>query len=544
MERITEIDDESILSSTATDTEAQRVVETNDAVDEKQNRVVNHVRYAVFGILLMVTMAVSLSVYFYIKKEEETAFEDHFMDQATKVAKSFTFNAEKRLEALTAFSQQITSFALHSNLTFPFVTLPDFERHATSTLKLAEIVALLVFPIVTADQRFEWTAYATANQGWIEEGLQLQQQRVEEDKGEVAHLQEQFDKGQLVIETDGVDTTKQVPPFIFKVKPGTTEAAFEDGPGPYAPVWTFAPTIPAWNLVNFNSFSHPTRARELVAFMQTQQTLLSSAADFRMNDPLTANRKSVMNLFLNRWQNGTFEYEAGPVSDIYIPIFDKFGPDRKLGQVMAAYIYWQSYFTNVLAQGQNGIVCVLENTCGQSFTYELHGPRAHYIGQGDLHEKKYDGLVVETGFGAFLGKDVVAREPLEAECFYNVRVYPSTEMESDHMTSAPLIFALGLMGVFLFTSAVFLTYDRLVSKRYSIVETKAIQSTAVVQALFPERVRDRIYDSNNDGKPKESRGFLRKHRALSFTDDTQNMVDESMPIADLYPGRLTNISPC
>ena len=208
---------------------------------------------------------------------------------------------------------------------------------------------------------------------------------------------------------------------------------------------------------------------------------------------------------------------------------------------MAAYVYWQSYFTNVLPHGQNGVVCILENSCGQSFTYVLHGPQVTYVGQGDMHESKYDGLVVETGYGAFLGNEQAKQSQQDgAQCFYNVRVYPSSEMEDDNLTSAPLFFALGLMAVFLFTSIVFLTYDRLVSRRHQNVETKAIRSSAVVQSLFPEKVRERLYDIGPAGAEtkKKKEGFLNNHTVSRLLDDPQNIIDDSMPIADLYPGEF------
>jgi hypothetical protein len=74
---------------------------------------------------------------------------------------------------------------------------------------------------------------------------------------------------------------------------------------------------------------------------------------------------------------------------------------------LTAYVYWQSYFTNVLPDGENGIVAILENDYGQAYTYMLYGREAVYIGQGDLHDMEFDHLMVETGFGAFLKQDIL-----------------------------------------------------------------------------------------------------------------------------------------
>ena len=205
----------------------------------------------------------------------------------------------------------------------------------------------------------------------------------------------------------------------------------------------------------------------------------------------------------------------------------------------AAYIYWQSYFTNVLPQGQNGVVAILENSCGQSFTYVLNGPNVYYVGQGDMHEPRFDDWVVETGYGAFLGKDAISGESGDAQCFYNVRVYPSSEMEDDYLTISPIVFACGLVSVFLLTSLVFLVFFRKVNRRHSTIETKAIKSSAVVQSLFPEKVRERLYENGPTMEKKKDSGGFRSGQTQIFPDSMHRIVDDTMPIADLHPGEFT-----
>jgi len=222
-------DEENDHSDEASTGESTKV---GGGVDTKRNQVVARVRLVVFLVLLAVAVAVSFSVYHYTKNQELDAFENHFNDQATKVVQAFKFNAERRMEALEAFSTQITSYAISSNSTFPFVALPDFERHATHTLQLAEVVALLVFPIITAENRQKWEAYSRANQGWLVEGLALQQTSGGDEEA-LGRLQGEFDKGNIV-EDGTIDPSQyQITPVIYKVKPGTTEAEYEDSNGPY-----------------------------------------------------------------------------------------------------------------------------------------------------------------------------------------------------------------------------------------------------------------------------------------------------------------------
>jgi hypothetical protein len=75
---------------------------------------------------------------------------------------------------------------------------------------------------------------------------------------------------------------------------------------------------------------------------------------------------------------------------------------------------------------------------------------------------------------------------MEYNCVYNVRVYPSPQMEDDFHTNAPYIFVGSLLTVFLFTALVFVTYDRLVEHRRRKVVMAAADDRTQVEFLFPE----------------------------------------------------------
>jgi hypothetical protein len=55
--------------------------------------------------------------------------------------------------------------------------------------------------------------------------------------------------------------------------------------------------------------------------------------------------------------------------------------------------------------------------------------------------------------------------------------------------------------IFVFTSLVFLLYDRLVERRQKKVMSTAMQSSAIVSSLFPSQVRDRLFpvDGGEEG---------------------------------------------
>jgi hypothetical protein len=171
--------------------------------------------------------------------------------------------------------------------------------------------------------------------------------------------------------------------------------------------------------------------------MKTQQPVATEAWDYADTaNPKTVGKKAALNLFLNRRTKIGKSYQDGPVSDLYFPLFDKtpnpsLPPNsatlqqRKLVGALTCYVYWQVYFNNILSNGTSEVVAVLQNSCGQQYTYSVVGDTAEYIGQGDLHDSRFDHLQVTTGFGAFLGSTPNPNELLDGQCTYRVRVYPT-----------------------------------------------------------------------------------------------------------------------
>ena len=309
------------------------------------------------------------------------------------------------------------------------------------------------------------------------------------------------------------------------------------------PVWQFAPALPLPDLVNFNAIKGPSHTRELEAILENQQIVTSRAFDFSdESDPEVFGRKPLLNLILNRWKGGGNIYEDGPVSDLYYPIYDSFNTTtRKLVAVFDTLVYWQVYFVDSLPPNANGLDVVLENTCNQTFSYTIDGPVAQYLGPGDQHNHEYDEYEVTTGFGAFLGSRNEDMFDDSRHCAYNVKVYPSREMQEQYTTNTPLVFVIVLVFTFLFTSLTFIVYDHLVSIRQRKLFETALKSTAVVETLFPKQVREGLYNAAIEVAKKEKETSKDKKTAmdeLMDEDDDQFIgleVDDSMPNAHLYP---------
>jgi hypothetical protein len=177
----------------------------------------------------------------------------------------------------------------------------------------------------------------------------------------------------------------------------------------------------------------------------------------------------------------------------------------------------------------------LENNCGQQFSYVVNGKTAQYLGQGDLHDRSYGNLEVSTDWNAFLGAKLSPEDTMEGQCIYKVRVFPTSALEDFYMTSTPMNFTYVLVSTFVFTSFIFILYDLYVEKRQKIVYQKALQSTEVVNTLFPEAVRDRLFDdkegaSSSDKKKKDIHGLFGDDDASDHGEEEKH----SSEIADVY----------
>ena len=503
-------------------------------------------------MLLGATVAVSVTGYFYLKRNEHEKFETSYFDQATRVIDAVQIQSNRRVGTIQAFAESITSHALHYNMAWPNVTLPDFERQATATSRIAGVMSLFLVPLVQDWQREQWEEYSVANQAWLEEGLEVQK---EEDRRRRA-------QNSIVLGWEE-DNDLSIPEKIYRVE-GLAPAP-ENGPGPYLPQWQVSPALEdVPELVNFNLLSHPGYKDSLNAMLSIEAPVVGRSFDFTdTNDFETAGRRDVFELFLQKWTEDN-DYGEDPVADLHWPIFDSFDENnRTLVGLLTSVIYWRTYFEDILAD--NSVLdVVLSNTCNQTYTYQINGTKVNYLGPGDRHDPTYDLYKVATNQGAYLQGDTEIRST-QGSCLYSMSIYPTQEYESHYLTSQPAIYTSMLVVVFFFIYAVFQLYDCLVERRQKVMMNTARASSAIVASLFPKSVRDRLYGKEpKEDEPvrksgseenKSERGFGTP--ALSDEDDDydrqtsdrQTSLEEaetasvavstaviaSRPIADLFP---------
>jgi len=153
-----------------------------------------------------------------------------------------------------------------------------------------------------------------------------------------------------------------------------------------------------------------------------------------------------------------------PVSDFYYPILDatdaivvKDPKEEELVAIFSLTIYWRQMIERILPPTARGIYVVFSSPCNPTFTYQINGPDAVYIGRGDLHETEYNDMGVSANLVDITGINsegsFYSGLPIDKEwCPFTLNIYPSQKKEDDYVTKDPIIFSIVVAGVFVFTS--------------------------------------------------------------------------------------------
>ena len=227
-----------------------------------------------------------------------------------------------------------------------------------------------------------------------------------------------------------------------------------------------------------------------------------------------------------------FPYTTSPLTRIYLPVFDSFNETtKKPVALMTALVRWESYFVNVLPDQLRGINMVLDNRCGDVYTFKITGHEPDPVGLGDQHDTKFEKMGRMATFDDVKSVDDGSPNgvPLDHDlCTYTMTAYPNQVMEDDYRTTLPALITLAVACVFLFTFLMFILYDRLVEKRQNLVLQRAEQTTAIVQSLFPKGVADKLMQYNPESDILSSKN-QKLNKFLDGDDQGKSCI------ADLFP---------
>lgn len=313
---------------------------------------------------------------------------------------------------------------------------------------------------------------------------------------------------------------------------GTRRTAPE-GEGPYYPQWQSSPVLYGGESLNFDHSS--TAAR--VGLSTSMEHGAVVIGDFLLPDDVPG-RLEFFQRMLNVDKGEEVLYNKDPLSQVFFPLFDSFEDDRKPVAVLVAWIHWAKYFEKVLLKTIIGLRVVLMNICKDAepvvHTYAIDNEIVTYKGKGfvDVSENSHyesDSFenVKTIADGTKRGINLY-----QEHCHMEIRVYRVSQFTESFETDGPIWITLAVAATFIFTTFMFLLYDRLVERRQALVLFEAEQTTAIVSSLFPDSVRARLMDNGTADQPS---GQMAPNRRLqSFL--VGNEDDMGMePIADFFP---------
>ena len=388
------------------------------------------------------------------------------------------------------FSVLVTSTAVSLNQTWPHVTIPDFERRAAASRKVAGLYSLELTTRIpgTDEDRAKANEYLDNNLGWYYEACNISGRT----PGPILPV---IMEGRY---PDVFPANSSHPNIIFtQYSPPPSQSSFRLK---FDYSYLFAPS---WNFMS-----------------ETKRRAVSPVVP--------------INTFVED-QNIT-----DPLALYYQPIYTDFSEKKELGAFVAATMRFQDHFTDALQDSACGIIVVLNNTCGQVHTYEIDGSKATWLGPEDLHDGRYDNIAVAASL------HVASEDPLDGtglHCGYSIAVYPSVRFRAEYHDSQPVLFALAVLIIFAFTSCVFCLFDCLVQRRQEAVMSSAVRTDALVMSLIPAQFRAQLLDEERNPKLSKTDAFCasgaKDHlqdfmtNGLKEDDDGHHML--SKPVADLFP---------
>ena len=244
-----------------------------------------------------------------------------------------------------------------------------------------------------------------------------------------------------------VSSGSKVPykPYIFtNGKDGEVPA---NGTGPYIPIHQIytenvSPVSSNNSINNYDTFSEPGLATAFAVVSAVRHSALTRLL------PLMFIRESYPEIF-----DG-----SEPLSMFVEPIFSNFQDTSEIVGYVQSLFDWKFFFSNLISDDVS-IICVVENTCGDNFTYIISNHSALYTSFENARISMFDGtsatLVVGTGE---IPNGTIESEKAAGVCIYTLTVYPTKEFRKAFNANA-VIYTVVIGMTMLSMVGAFFAYD-------------------------------------------------------------------------------------
>jgi hypothetical protein len=142
-------------------------------IGTKETQDVSRSRLVVLIVLITSAISVAVTTFILIRNAQQKAFRTAFNQNSIKVLQSISRVLENSISSLDMIATAAVSHASSSNLTWPYVTIPDFPNHAAKALSSCFGLSLYFVVLVQPDQRNQWENYTAANSHIVNDSLRF-----------------------------------------------------------------------------------------------------------------------------------------------------------------------------------------------------------------------------------------------------------------------------------------------------------------------------------------------------------------------------------
>jgi len=507
---------------------------------KKETRIIWMLRLFVAVALIFFALSASLSVYYVVSDQENDDFREQFSFHAARVIEAFNIAIQAKFAAVDSLSVTYTSHALSTGSTFPNVTLPYFEYSGAATRIAGDAIVVYFAPLVMPEQTDEWLSYINTQENEILRSIRNEQAEKE--------VQDELYGHQQIPIGYAEDSSEDhlIPPEIWNLSDEYNKTKSD---GYFFPVWQATPLLPENAQSIGLDLAHSSFAEDSLGVVRNYShasfDIMTNLEDVDGNDMSAA---EMYNLYLQfgQYRHSAESYKSDPMTSLSFPVFDTFGPDRKVTGALFTTMYWRLLLRNIFSDNVKGLLCVLSNTQGQFASYQIDGSDATFLGLDDFHSAEYEEMYEEIDVAQYMRNNASAEtrtftsvDLSTAFINYKIRVYPTDGFKDVYVTNAAQVEAISIGSTFIVAMIIFIIYDCCVERRQRIVLDRAVKSTALVSTLFPENVRERVI---NDGDKRKGRGkglvgaAPQSNRvAFKASNVSANQMIGGPPIAEKFP---------
>jgi hypothetical protein len=330
--------------------------------------------------------------------------------------------------------------------TWPMVSFSNWERRTAGPRRLAQATSIWFSPLVSAEERSAWEAYA------VENPYYLQNNFTDPYTGTV---------GRMMTTNDSSVPTSPYYPVNWPVPSGMyqlqnhgdameqPEAEQEEY---YTPIWQSAPTSITSSLAMFNQASEQLRKTVLSTMLDWKSPLFSASQWNDTQDDSLVER---------------YNEDSGPHVFLYTPIFEQALVDEqtKVAGSLTMDLEWASFWTGSVKVLEGPLTIILSSSCGPSYTFEMDAKsQMTFVGKGAHSYDNQLGLSVESTFVEFADILGYKEDAIAGACSYSIRISPTYTFEQEFLTNRPTFVALGIGSIFLMVATVFVLYDFVIER--------------------------------------------------------------------------------